>query len=104
MYFSRLSGIKNFGFAKDFLLSLMIPTLISFALIGLWHGAGWNFILFGAYWGLVTCIYINFKPHLNKFKIPKLLSSICVFNISIVVRWTCRNTSDIKFFSSTKFC
>ena len=67
-------------------------------IIGLWHGASWNFILFGAYWGLVTCIYINFKTHLNKFKIPKLLSSICVFHISILGFLFFRNLTIIDSF------
>ena len=67
-------------------------------IIGLWHGASWNFILFGAYWGLVTCIYIIFIPYLNKFKIPKLLSSICVFHISILGFLFFRNLTIIDSF------
>ena len=54
------------------------------AIIGFWHGASWNFILFGTYWGLITCIYIKLKPYMNNFIIPSLLSSILVFHISII--------------------
>ena len=96
MYFSRLSGIKNFGFAKDFLLSLMIPTLISFALIGLWHGAGWNFILFGVINGFYIIIFNlwkNFKNnHLkeqkNNFKdfFAQLITFLSVVLALIVFR------------------
>jgi alginate O-acetyltransferase complex protein AlgI len=34
-------------------------------LIGLWHGANWTFIIFGAYWGLVIIAYIKIKEYLN---------------------------------------
>ena len=60
------------------------PHFFTMIIIGFWHGASWNFILFGAYWGAITCIYINFKSHFNKFNIPNLLSSLFVFNISII--------------------
>lgn len=31
--------------------------MITFLLSGLWHGASWNFVLWGAYWGLLIVIY-----------------------------------------------
>ncbi|MFT4622299.1 MAG: alginate O-acetyltransferase complex protein AlgI [Myxococcota bacterium] len=31
--------------------------LITFTLIGFWHGASWNFVLFGLYHGLWICVY-----------------------------------------------
>ena len=31
--------------------------LITFLLSGLWHGASWNFVLWGGYWGLLIVIY-----------------------------------------------
>jgi alginate O-acetyltransferase complex protein AlgI len=31
--------------------------LVSMALIGLWHGANWTFLIFGIYWGLVIIAY-----------------------------------------------
>jgi len=39
--------------------------LYAMALIGLWHGANWTFVLFGAYWGLVIIVYIKIKEYLN---------------------------------------
>ena len=83
---------------KSGFLNRYKPHFFTMVIIGLWHGASWNFILFGAYWGLVTCIYINFKPYLNKFKIPKLLSSICVFHISILGFLFFRNLTIIDSF------
>jgi len=40
--------INDVTFAKA-----MIITLISMTLVGLWHGAGWNYILFGALHGIM---------------------------------------------------
>ena len=28
------------------------------ALIGLWHGANWTFVVFGLYWGVVIAVYL----------------------------------------------
>ncbi|GAB0055921.1 hypothetical protein SIID45300_00220 [Candidatus Magnetaquicoccaceae bacterium FCR-1] len=35
--------------------------LITFFLIGLWHGAGWNFIVFGLYHGMLVIVYDRCK-------------------------------------------
>jgi alginate O-acetyltransferase complex protein AlgI len=32
--------------------------IISMALIGLWHGANWTFVVFGLYWGVVIAVYL----------------------------------------------
>jgi len=32
--------------------------IISMALIGLWHGANWTFLVFGLYWGIVIALYL----------------------------------------------
>jgi hypothetical protein len=32
--------------------------IISMALIGLWHGANWTFIVFGLYWGVLIALYL----------------------------------------------
>jgi alginate O-acetyltransferase complex protein AlgI len=41
----RLSGARN--------------VMITFLLSGLWHGASWNYVLWGAYWGLLIVGYNN---------------------------------------------
>ena len=37
----ELRGLAKFG------LTVLIPTLVTFLLSGLWHGAGWTFVMFG---------------------------------------------------------
>jgi len=43
---TRYAIDKNFGRIGVFILSIFIPPMLAFICIGLWHGAGWNFILF----------------------------------------------------------
>lgn len=48
------------GFGKpaviETLYSLVIPTISIFLILGLWHGANWNFILFGGMHGMLLVI------------------------------------------------
>lgn len=46
-------------------------TLLSMFCMGLWHGAGWHFVLFGVYHGLLLCLYVAMRPFLQKIVIPK---------------------------------
>lgn len=42
---------------KATLLAMCRATLFSMTLCGLWHGAGWTFVLWGVYHGLLICGY-----------------------------------------------
>ncbi len=39
-----------------FLLSFALPTMLSMVVIGIWHGAGWTFVLFGALQGIYMAV------------------------------------------------
>jgi len=47
-----------------------LTILVVFIVSGIWHGAGWNFILWGALWGLMLLVFHVGK----KFQLPALLS------------------------------
>lgn len=57
--------------------------LIVWLLTGLWHGAAWNFIFWGVYFGIVLILE---KVFLNKYlqKLPKVLSRIYVLAIVMI--------------------
>ena len=63
------------GFGKR--ISVYLATIVTWFLTGLWHGAAWNFIV----WGLLNCAVIlisrEFEPLYKKFraKHPKLVQS-----------------------------
>ena len=57
--------------------------LIVWLLTGLWHGAAWNFIIWGLYFGILLIIEkIFLKKYLNK--LPKFLSRIYVLIIVMI--------------------
>ncbi len=52
--------------------------LVVFAFSGLWHGASWNFVI----WGLINALFIIIlDPVLNKFKIKGMFAAIIVFSM-----------------------
>ncbi|WP_333797325.1 MBOAT family O-acyltransferase [Rheinheimera sp.] len=63
LYFSL--GGSQYGYVY---LNLMI----TFVLIGLWHGAGWNFILYGFLHGSVVCIERYFRNRRKLLGLPPL--------------------------------
>jgi alginate O-acetyltransferase complex protein AlgI len=50
--------------------------IISFVLIGFWHGANWTFVAFGLYWGLVIALYLSAGDRLATASAPALLRFI----------------------------
>ena len=63
------------GFGKK--LSVYVSTIVTWFLTGLWHGAAWNFVV----WGLLNAVFIlageEYKPVANRFraKHEKLVAS-----------------------------
>ena len=68
---------KFFGNAIGKRIPVYIATIVTWYLTGLWHGAGWNFIV----WGLLNCLVIlvsqELEPLYKKFraKFPRLVAS-----------------------------
>ena len=68
---------KRFGKALGMRVPVYISTIVTWFLTGLWHGAGWNFIV----WGLLNCAVIlvsrEFEPLYKKFrnKFPRLVAA-----------------------------
>lgn len=65
---------KVFGKKLAKHVSLFISTMVTWFATGIWHGAGWNFIVWGLANGLVIFISGELKPLYKKFrrKYPKL--------------------------------
>jgi len=56
----------------------MIAMFIAMSISGLWHGAAWTFILYGAIHGLA--IIVNHSMKKRKIKLPKTLAWFLAFN------------------------
>lgn len=68
--FALTSGMKNlskfskkhFGDTFGKALPIALGNLLVFLLIGIWHGANWNYIVWGVYYGLVVGLGGMMKP------------------------------------------
>lgn len=73
-------GGNRKGLAKQ-----IVNILVVWALTGLWHGASWNFVLWGVYYGIILIIE---KTFLLKFlkKIPAFFGQIYSFFV-VIIGW-----------------
>ena len=78
--------------------------MATFLLCGLWHGAEWTFVAWGAYWGLLLMLYALLKPILAKIPEPKnafnkklwfILRAIFFFHITCI-GWLIFRTQSIQ--------
>ena len=68
--------------------------VITFVIMGLWHGAAWNYILWGLYHGLALAVYASIAPWIKRRRFssaPRLLrilirafSVTFTFHISVI--------------------
>jgi hypothetical protein len=79
---------NKLGHIPLFILSIFIPTIFAFFWMGLWHGAGWHFVLFGLIHGVYIVIYniwikvVNIIPEdkrIKKNNITDFISQIITF-------------------------
>tara|TARA_B100001123_G_C15337738_1_gene1033514 strand:- start:2322 stop:3932 length:1611 start_codon:yes stop_codon:yes gene_type:complete len=71
---TRYANNINAGPFSAFNLTILLPTMFAFFWVGLWHGAGWNFVLFGLLHGSYIVIYnvwVKIKYNFPKIKIVK---------------------------------
>ena len=53
---SRFAAERDLRGWPSFALEIAVPIIVTFVLVGLWHGAGWTFILFGLMHGLYLTV------------------------------------------------
>jgi D-alanyl-lipoteichoic acid acyltransferase DltB (MBOAT superfamily) len=56
----------TFGGSRGTRLRTAMATMGAMLISGLWHGAAWNFVLWGGYHGLLTVVYREAQPRLPK--------------------------------------
>jgi alginate O-acetyltransferase complex protein AlgI len=54
---------------------------------GLWHGASWHFVLFGAWHGLAVAIYRLYRRHWNPFFILPSIVSYFLTMVVVCIGW-----------------
>ena len=71
------------GGSRQGLFKTLRNLLIAMALVGLWHGAAWTFVLWGVYHGILLCIQrlwrhlIAIRLHAS-FQIPLMLVAVMI--------------------------
>lgn len=72
---------------------IALASIISFSILGLWHGASWNFVIYGFINGLFICYEIFTKKQRKRIssKIPSffytnlsILLTFCFFSFSLI--------------------
>lgn len=61
-------GKKHIGGTIGKQLPAYLPTFVTFTLIGIWHGAGWGFIVYGLYNSCVIILGMMFTPVFKRMK------------------------------------
>lgn len=61
IFFTRFAMSKKRNLIINFMLTIAVPTFLTYLLLGMWHGSGINFILFGALHGMYIIIYSVLK-------------------------------------------
>ncbi len=77
-----------------------INLLITMLLGGLWHGAGWMFVIWGGLHGLALLIdkLLSSAKQGFGFKIPKVIGLFVTFHF-VVITWTLFRSPDMETFS-----
>ena len=87
---------------KQSIFLIIVPIMITFFLIGFWHGGTLNYIMFGVYNGILVCITYIFKNYINKnnVKIYDFLKSkyfnILILNLLVNFGFVIFRTPNIK--------
>jgi alginate O-acetyltransferase complex protein AlgI len=69
---TRMAMDRNYSPAVSFTLATLCPTILTFLLSGLWHGAGWTFIMFGLVNGVGLAINHAWRA-IKPFAMPRLI-------------------------------
>ena len=79
---------------------ITFSAMVTFFISGIWHGAGWTFILWGVYHGLFVSIHRIYsllkKPNENYVKSKsKIIFNIFLTNVVVFLSWVLFRSSDL---------
>jgi D-alanyl-lipoteichoic acid acyltransferase DltB (MBOAT superfamily) len=60
---SRLAAERDLRAWPAFLVGIAAPTFVTFVAVGIWHGAGWTFVMFGVMHAIYICINEAWREH-----------------------------------------
>jgi D-alanyl-lipoteichoic acid acyltransferase DltB (MBOAT superfamily) len=72
----RRSIQRRYPAAVRVLLVLCLPVVVTFLLVGLWHGAGWGFVIWGAFQGVAMAINLTWRELQTRLRLPRIPSPV----------------------------
>jgi alginate O-acetyltransferase complex protein AlgI len=82
IYLQKTKKFKKFKMKTRHQLAFFITLFITEFLLGLWHGAGWNYAMFGIYHAIMIMAYYYGKKYYDKM--PALLQIFVNFQIACI--------------------
>lgn len=73
MHGMRTAMARGYGPAARFLMTAGCPVVVTFVIAGIWHGAGWTFIVYGAFHGIAIAVNLAWRE-LGLLKIPSVMA------------------------------
>jgi alginate O-acetyltransferase complex protein AlgI len=90
----KLKNERYFGLRVDNLI-YAIAAMTTFCICGFWHGAAWNYIIWGAFWGLLLLLErTKFGKKLDKG--PAVFSHIYTL-FFVLLAWVIFRSPDLKY-------
>ena len=82
------------------LLVLAIPPLVTMALSGIWHGTGWNYLLWGLYYGVLIVIYqaLGIDAALQRAGVARKFLAWLFMFILIMLGWGLFRAPDVAWY------
>jgi D-alanyl-lipoteichoic acid acyltransferase DltB (MBOAT superfamily) len=68
---------KIFGTTIGKMVPTLIATIITFIVVGLWHGPYWKYVAFGLYYGILISLSKLLSPYLDKLLINYKVKTNC---------------------------
>jgi alginate O-acetyltransferase complex protein AlgI len=53
---NRFAARRGFPTWPAFAIGVCVPTIVTFLVVGIWHGAGWTFVIFGLMHAVYICV------------------------------------------------
>jgi D-alanyl-lipoteichoic acid acyltransferase DltB (MBOAT superfamily) len=63
---SRFAAARGFSGWVAFFVTVAIPVMLTFTIVGIWHGAGWTFVVFGAMHGVYIVAVQGWREWLTR--------------------------------------
>jgi alginate O-acetyltransferase complex protein AlgI len=85
----RKAARKQLGPRGRFLLVAAVPSIVTFLVAGVWHGAGWTFVLYGLMHGLAIASYLawrEFSPVMLPTPAAWVLTMVTVVSALVMFR------------------